>query len=83
MGTHPSGPSSILQAKVPLGDVLKENPHFVGFVPQGYPSDDLPFLFKVLSINTALSIQVFSISKRFQYLFFFLIKIFRLIQTSS
>lgn len=42
-----------------LSDYLKHNPEIVGTVPQGYDNNDLPFLFKVLSIKTALSIQVY------------------------
>lgn len=58
MGTHPSGPSKLDQPdSQPLLDWLQANPSAVGIVPKGYPTDDLPFLFKVLSINTALSIQ--------------------------
>lgn len=57
MGTHPSGPAKVSEYKLLL-DVLKESSALVGSVPDGYVSDDLPFLFKVLSIRTALSIQV-------------------------
>lgn len=59
MGTHPSGPSTIHQnnEKQLLKDWLLENPSTIGRVPSGYDGKDLPFLFKVLSINTALSIQ--------------------------
>eukprot|EP01037_Dinobryon_pediforme_P046225 gene46225-59362_t len=66
MGTHPSGPSKLAKlAKnndsgppaILLSDWLKDKPNFVGTVPHGYPSNDLPFLFKVLSVKTALSIQ--------------------------
>ena len=57
MGTHPSGPSLVSPGGQLLSDWLKENPGSVGRVPSGYGSDDLPFLLKVLSIKTALSIQ--------------------------
>jgi mannose-6-phosphate isomerase len=60
MGTHPSGPAQICtkdQGDVPLLDFIKQNQHFIGSVPDDYPADDLPFMFKVLSIRTALSIQ--------------------------
>jgi len=61
MGTHPSGPATIHDSsgKSPLllSAWLKEHPETVGIVPAGYRADDLPFMFKVLSINTALSIQ--------------------------
>jgi mannose-6-phosphate isomerase len=58
MGTHPSGPSKVKGSGTPLKDWLKQNPTAVGKVPAGYGNEDLPFLFKVLSIKTALSIQV-------------------------
>ena len=63
MGTHPSGPSRLVQSSgsnssILLSDWLKNKPSFVGRVPESYPEDDLPFLFKVLSVKTALSIQV-------------------------
>lgn len=36
---------------------LAKNPTAVGIVPPSYAPNDLPFLFKVLSVRTALSIQ--------------------------
>ncbi len=60
MGTHPSGPSAVAgsgQPALSLKDWLQQHEGFVGQVPAGYLPDDLPFLFKVLSIETALSIQ--------------------------
>lgn len=56
MGTHPSGPAKVADGHL-LSEKLKENPEIVGFVPEDYVANDLPFLFKVLSIQTALSIQ--------------------------
>lgn len=58
MGTHPSGPSTVRGSAESLSGWIKANPGSVGAVPAGYPADDLPFLFKVLSVQTALSIQV-------------------------
>jgi mannose-6-phosphate isomerase len=58
MGTHSSGPAKVGNTDILLSNWLSENPEAVGKVPDGYPSNDLPFLFKVLSVNTALSIQV-------------------------
>jgi hypothetical protein len=58
MGTHPSGPSHVAETDQPLVDFLRDKPSLVGVVPPGYPANDLPFLFKVLSVQTALSIQV-------------------------
>lgn len=57
MGTHPSGPAKVSSSSFLL-DVLKQHNEIIGVVPDGYAVDDLPFLFKVLSIQTALSIQV-------------------------
>ena len=59
MGTHPSGPAKVLPSNQLLADYLASNPSSVGRVPQGYPGGNLPFLFKVLSVRTALSLQVF------------------------
>jgi mannose-6-phosphate isomerase len=56
MGTHPSGPAKVSSSTFLL-DVLKQHNEIIGVVPDGYAVDDLPFLFKVLSIQTALSIQ--------------------------
>ncbi len=58
MGTHPSGPSKVAQDGSLLMDWLADKPHAVGVVPEEYPSNNLPFLFKVLSVRTALSVQV-------------------------
>jgi mannose-6-phosphate isomerase len=57
MGTHPSGPATISDSGQLLREWLTRHPEAVGLVPSGYPSNDLPFLFKVLSVETALSIQ--------------------------
>lgn len=57
MGTHPSGPSKVVGSSEPLLDWIRNHEQSVGLVPTGYTSDDLPFLFKVLSVRTALSIQ--------------------------
>jgi mannose-6-phosphate isomerase len=56
MGTHVTGPAKLMDGSLLL-DWLNKNPSAVGQVPPGYPADDLPFLFKILSIRTALSIQ--------------------------
>ena len=61
MGTHKKGPSKI---KYPdpltgtlLSDWLNDNPWALGGRVAATYDGQLPFLFKVLSINTALSIQ--------------------------
>jgi len=53
MGTHPSGPSMTYDGAKTLEQWLKENPAALG---DKTPAS-LPFLFKVLSVRTALSIQ--------------------------
>eukprot|EP00746_Dinoflagellata_sp_MGD_P087593 gnl/MRDRNA2_/MRDRNA2_34728_c0_seq1.p1 gnl/MRDRNA2_/MRDRNA2_34728_c0~~gnl/MRDRNA2_/MRDRNA2_34728_c0_seq1.p1 ORF type:complete len:765 (+),score=156.11 gnl/MRDRNA2_/MRDRNA2_34728_c0_seq1:94-2388(+) len=57
MGTHPNGPSSVLVegASVALKELISQDPaHWLG---DDAPRGDLPYLFKVLSCNQALSIQ--------------------------
>lgn len=53
MGDHVSGPSSVKVNGALLSDALRENQHLLGGQLQR-----LPYLFKVLSIENALSIQV-------------------------
>jgi hypothetical protein len=58
MGTHPSGPSLVTlqepwHTTTPLAEMLKLNPQLSG----GTPKTGLPYLFKILSVRTALSIQ--------------------------
>lgn len=55
MGDHVSGSSAVKVTSKPLSDELKENPHLLGGLQR------LPYLFKVLSIETALSIQVYDV----------------------
>ncbi|CAG8535970.1 17530_t:CDS:2 [Acaulospora colombiana] len=57
MGTHPNGPSVLAgQPTVYLKDIIKSNPEVLtSEIAKIY--GDLPFLFKVLSVNKALSIQ--------------------------
>lgn len=64
MGTHDSGPSLVLldddnctAATVPLKDWLSQNPQALGDKVLQLWGTDLPFLFKVLSVAKALSIQ--------------------------
>lgn len=66
MGTHPSGPASVEDGPALL-DILKSNPSLIGVIPPEYECNDLPFLFKVLSIRTALSIQVRISNYRLMY----------------
>lgn len=59
MGTHPSGPSTVIGPagfkKIPLKDYLDAHPKATGSA--SVAGGDLPFMFKVLSIAKALSIQ--------------------------
>lgn len=68
MGTHPNGPSRVMpeagdfvggaekgHAGIFLIELLETHPHYLGELEE---LGDLPFMFKILSINKALSIQV-------------------------
>ena len=58
MGTHPSNPSIVKNSSKPLSEVLASNPALIGErVGQKFGRGQLPFLFKILSIHKALSIQ--------------------------
>lgn len=53
MGTHPNGPAVLAQTGEKLADFIKNNKDALGEHEQG----ELQFLFKVLSVGTALSVQ--------------------------
>ncbi|KAF8844416.1 mannose-6-phosphate isomerase [Paxillus ammoniavirescens] len=60
MGTHVKSPSGVVGSNLNLQQTLAANPHLIGSqVSSKFPTSkgNLPFLFKVLSINKALSIQ--------------------------
>ncbi|XP_054013667.1 mannose-6-phosphate isomerase [Hylaeus anthracinus] len=57
MGTHPNGPSYIKELNIPLEKYIKENSEVLGSDVKKIFGQHLPFLFKVLSVNKALSIQ--------------------------
>ncbi|TRX93488.1 hypothetical protein FHL15_005763 [Xylaria flabelliformis] len=57
MGTHPSNPSKDLQSGRTLLDLVESNAMLLGPSVKARYGPKLPFLFKVLSINKALSIQ--------------------------
>lgn len=60
MGTHPNGPSVIAipgQPDKPLSEWVTENPDMLGSSVKKQFGGSLPYLFKVLSVDKALSIQ--------------------------
>jgi mannose-6-phosphate isomerase len=57
MGTHPNGPSKIMKSGQPLDVYIKEHPDVLGVTCREQFGNTLPFLFKILSVNKALSIQ--------------------------
>ena len=57
MGTHPSLPSKDLETQRSLLELVKDNQQLLGSTVSQKFGDKLPFLFKVLSIGKALSIQ--------------------------
>lgn len=59
MGTHPNGPSKIHLdgLEKDLGEWISEHPEQLGKEVNEYFKGELPFLFKVLSVRTSLSIQ--------------------------
>ncbi|OAA56833.1 mannose-6-phosphate isomerase, class I [Cordyceps fumosorosea ARSEF 2679] len=57
MGTHPSNPSRDLHTGRTLLELVAENKALLSPTVAARFGDKLPFLFKVLSINNALSIQ--------------------------
>ncbi|KAJ2705525.1 Mannose-6-phosphate isomerase [Coemansia spiralis] len=57
MGTHPNGPSRVFGSKQSLGELIAADPaRLLGAAAERF-GNQLPFLFKVLSIDSALSIQ--------------------------
>lgn len=60
MGTHPRGDAKILDNRISqktLGQWIAENQDCLGSKVKDTFNGKLPFLFKVLSVETALSIQ--------------------------
>ncbi|XP_028599490.2 mannose-6-phosphate isomerase [Podarcis muralis] len=60
MGTHPKGDAVILDNRIPqktLRQWIADNPDSLGTKVKEAFQGQLPFLFKVLSVNSALSIQ--------------------------
>lgn len=57
MGTHPNGPSRIADNNQSLDEFIRENQSCLGESLTNRFGSQLPFLFKVLSVAKALSIQ--------------------------
>lgn len=60
MGAHPKGDAQIKDNRIPqttLGQWISQYPACLGSKVKDAFQGQLPFLFKVLSVNTALSIQ--------------------------
>ncbi|KAH9512818.1 hypothetical protein Btru_038257 [Bulinus truncatus] len=60
MGTHPNGPSIVSipgQEEIPLSKWVEQHQEQLGPEVKSYFKGNLPFLFKVLSVRTSLSIQ--------------------------
>lgn len=57
MGTHPSNPSKDVQTQRTLLDLIQDNQALMSQAISKRFGEKLPFLFKVLSIKKALSIQ--------------------------
>ncbi|XP_063993068.1 mannose-6-phosphate isomerase [Diachasmimorpha longicaudata] len=57
MGTHPNGPSFVKATGESLGEFIGANKEVLGDPVRESFGDDLPFLFKVLSVRKALSLQ--------------------------
>ncbi|XP_003398360.1 mannose-6-phosphate isomerase [Bombus terrestris] len=57
IGTHPNGPSYMKDLNISLEEYIKQNTNVLGNDAQKVFGHHLPFLFKVLSVNKALSIQ--------------------------
>ncbi|MEW5298175.1 MAG: hypothetical protein WDW36_001327 [Sanguina aurantia] len=57
MGTHPNCPSRVAATGQSLQEWISGNPSVLGDKVSRYFKGQLPFLFKVLSVNKALSIQ--------------------------
>eukprot|EP01025_Chloroclados_australasicus_P011623 TRINITY_DN15082_c0_g2_i4.p1 TRINITY_DN15082_c0_g2~~TRINITY_DN15082_c0_g2_i4.p1 ORF type:complete len:451 (-),score=76.17 TRINITY_DN15082_c0_g2_i4:379-1731(-) len=57
MGTHKNGPSKVIETGETLQEWLEKHPQALGDTVRAKFGVHLPYLFKVLSVNTALSIQ--------------------------
>ncbi|ORX75158.1 mannose-6-phosphate isomerase [Anaeromyces robustus] len=69
MGTHPNGPSIKRSTGESLKNILLTDPELLTTEIASKYNGDLPFLFKVLSIRKALSIQAHPDKKLAEYLY--------------
>ncbi|XP_072033617.1 mannose-6-phosphate isomerase-like [Amphiura filiformis] len=73
MGTHPRGPSIVQppgsQQPQPLDDWIKAHPDCLGDKVKAKFKGQLPYLFKVLSVNKALSIQAHPLKSHAEQLY--------------
>lgn len=71
MGTHINGTAEVIRTKTPLSNLLEKEPGKLGMEVSDYfgLKNTLPFLFKVLSIEKALSIQAHPDKKLAENLF--------------
>ncbi|KAG1686598.1 Mannose-6-phosphate isomerase [Nymphon striatum] len=69
MGTHPRGPSVIEGTNETLQEWITSNPECLGEEIRKHFGNKLPFLFKILSINKALSIQIHPNKEQAEVLF--------------
>ncbi|ORX56561.1 hypothetical protein BCR36DRAFT_580872 [Piromyces finnis] len=69
MGTHPNGPSIKKETGESLKKIISAHPDLISQGISNKYEGDLPFLFKVLSIRTALSIQAHPDKKLAEYLY--------------
>ncbi len=58
MGTHPGGPALLKSDNSLLQEWISQHPSALGEKVQSLFGNNLPFLFKILSIGSPLSIQV-------------------------
>nr|XP_050844713.1 mannose-6-phosphate isomerase [Vespula vulgaris] len=68
MGTHPNGPSYLKEKDISLEEYIQKNTNVLGIEIQQKFGSSLPFLFKVLSIRKALSIQAHPDKKKAEQL---------------
>eukprot|EP01012_Entosiphon_sulcatum_P007231 TRINITY_DN13625_c0_g1_i1.p1 TRINITY_DN13625_c0_g1~~TRINITY_DN13625_c0_g1_i1.p1 ORF type:complete len:441 (+),score=84.90 TRINITY_DN13625_c0_g1_i1:86-1408(+) len=57
LGTHPSLPTTLWESDRPLEEYLRQAPDVLGEAHRTAFGCDLPYILKLLSVNTALSIQ--------------------------